>query len=159
MVDVYLGLGANLGDRAGTLGKAVAALSALGELKCSQWHETEAVGLPGAPSFLNGAARLRTGLEPERLLSQIVHIEARLGRDMTNRHGSRTIDIDMLLYGNRVINTPELTVPHPWMHERAFVLVPLAELAPDVVHPVFGRTVRELLSQVSTAGVRPWSRP
>jgi len=157
MTEVYVGLGANLGDRAAHLEEAAAALAELGPVRRSSWYETEPVGLAGAPRFLNGVVRLRTGSEPEALLERALGIETRLGRDRTRRKGSRPIDIDILLYGDLIVKTPTLVVPHPRMHERAFVLVPLAELAPDVVHPVFGLTVRTLLSRVSSAGVRLWS--
>lgn len=154
MCEVFLGLGSNLGDRAGLLNRAVAALESLGEARQSRWYETAAVGLPGAPAFLNGVVRLETDLAPDDLLRQTRDIERQLGRDALGRAGSRTIDIDILLYGDRVVSRPGLEIPHPRLHQRAFVLVPLAELAPNFVHPVLGRTVAEMLAEVGSAGVR-----
>jgi len=154
MCEVFLGLGSNLGDRAGLLGQAVAALEPLGKVTRSHWYETDAVGLPGAPGFLNGVVRLETELAPDELLRQTREIERRLGRDPLRRTGSRTIDIDILLYGRQVISRPGLEIPHPRLHQRAFVLAPLSELAPDLTHPVLGKTVAEMLSEVDSAGVR-----
>jgi 2-amino-4-hydroxy-6-hydroxymethyldihydropteridine diphosphokinase len=154
MCEVFLGLGSNLGDRAGFLDQAVAALESLGKVTRSRWYETAAVGLPGAPAFLNGVVRLETELAPDELLRKTREIERRLGRDPLRRAGSRTIDIDVLLYGRQVISRPGLEIPHPRLHQRAFVLVPLAELAPNLVHPVLGKTVAEMLTEVDSAGVK-----
>jgi 2-amino-4-hydroxy-6-hydroxymethyldihydropteridine diphosphokinase len=154
MCEVFLGLGSNLGDRAGLLDRAVAALELLGKVKRSRWYETAAVGLPGAPTFLNGVVRLETDLAPDDLLRQTREIERRLGRDPLRRAGSRTIDIDILLYGGQVISRPGLEIPHPRLPQRAFVLVPLAELAPNLVHPVLGKTVAEMLAEVGSSGVK-----
>jgi 2-amino-4-hydroxy-6-hydroxymethyldihydropteridine diphosphokinase len=153
MCEVFLGLGSNLGDRAGLLDQAVAALESLGRATRSRWYETAAVGLPGAPAFLNGVVRLETDLVPDELLRQTRGIERRLGRDPLRRAGSRTIDIDILLCGRQVISRPGLEIPHPRLHQRAFVLVPLAELAPNLVHPVLGNCVAEMLAEIGSAGV------
>jgi len=154
MCEVFLGLGSNLGDRAGLLNQAAGALESLGKVTRSGWYETAAVGIPGAPAFLNGVVRLETDLAPDELLRQTRGIERRLGRDPLRRAGSRTIDIDILLYGRQVTSRPGLEIPHPRLHQRAFVLVPLAELAPHLVHPVLGRTVAEMLAEVGSAGVK-----
>ena len=153
MCEVFLGLGSNLGDRAGFLDQAVVALESLGEVTRSRWYETAAIGLPGAPAFLNGVVRLETDLAPDELLLRTREVERGLGRDPLRRAGSRTMDIDILLYGRQVISRPGLKIPHPRLHQRAFVLVPLADLAPHLVHPVLGRTVREMLADVDRAGV------
>ena len=147
MCEVFLGLGSNLGDRAALLDQAVAALESLDRATRSRWYETAAVGLPGAPAFLNGVVRLETDLAPDELLRQSRGIERRLGRDPLRRAGSRTIDIDILLCGRQVISRPGLEIPHPR-------LVPLAELAPNLVHPVLGKTVAEMLAEVDSAGVK-----
>ena len=154
MCEVFLGLGSNLNDRAGYLDRAVAALGSLGKVARSRWYETAAVGLPGAPAFLNGVVQLESDLAPDELLRQTRDIERRLGRDPLRRAGSRTIDIDILLYGRQVISRPGLEIPHPRLHQRAFVLVPLADLSPNLVHPVLGRTVAEMLADVDRAGVK-----
>jgi 2-amino-4-hydroxy-6-hydroxymethyldihydropteridine diphosphokinase len=154
MCEVFLGLGSNLGDRDELLEQAVTALKSLGEVTQSRWYETAAVGLPGAPAFLNGVVRLETDLVPDELFRRTRDIERQLGRDPLRRAGSRTIDIDILLYGRQVISRPGLAIPHPRLHQRAFVLVPLAELAPDLVHPVLGKTVTEMLAEVGSAGVK-----
>jgi 2-amino-4-hydroxy-6-hydroxymethyldihydropteridine diphosphokinase len=154
MCEVFLGLGSNLGDRAGLLDQAVAALESLGKATHSRWYETAAVGLPGAPAFLNGVVRLETDLPPDELLTKTREIERSLGRDPLRRSGSRTMDIDILLCDRQVISRPGLTIPHPRLHQRAFVLVPLAELAPNLVHPVLGKTVSEMLAEVGSAGVK-----
>jgi 2-amino-4-hydroxy-6-hydroxymethyldihydropteridine diphosphokinase len=154
MCEVFLGLGSNLGDRAGLLDRAVTVLELLGKVTRSRWYETSAVGLPGAPAFLNGVVRLETELPPDELFRRTRDIERQLGRDPLRRAGSRTIDIDILLCDRQVISRPGLMIPHPRLHQRAFVLVPLAELAPDLVHPVLGKTVTEMLAEVGSAGVK-----
>jgi 2-amino-4-hydroxy-6-hydroxymethyldihydropteridine diphosphokinase len=116
-------------------------------LKASSFYETDPVGYTAQPKFVNAVAQVETELSPEELMQTLLAIERELGRDRaaTVPKGPRTIDLDLLLYDDRVIDTPGLTVPHPAMHERLFVLEPLVEIAPHVVHPVLMRTARELL--------------
>lgn len=150
MKTVYLSLGSNVGDRERALQEAIRLLHGAGLriLRVSQVYETEPQDTRAQPWFLNIVAEARTPLFPKQLLARIHGIERQLGRRRLARKGPRTIDIDMLLYGDFVINTPELTVPHPRMVERRFVLAPMAELAPELRHPVLRRTMSELLAAV-----------
>jgi 2-amino-4-hydroxy-6-hydroxymethyldihydropteridine diphosphokinase len=142
---VYLSLGSNVGDRAANLKAAIARLGAFGEVAgVSSFYETEPVEFAAQPWFLNCAVKLDTEKMPKQLLAGILDIEQGMGRRRLRKNGPRIIDIDILLFGSSVIDTRGLTVPHPAMHERRFVLEPLAEIAPDVRHPVSKRTIREL---------------
>jgi len=147
----WIALGANLGDRESTLRAALAGLRAHREIRVvrhSTFHETEAVGGPvGQPHYLNAAAELSTTLAPEALMKLLLEIErtARRVRDPNEQNAPRTLDLDLLFYGDLVLNTPKLQLPHPRLHERRFVLAPLSEIAPELVHPLLKKSVRELL--------------
>jgi len=142
---VYLSLGSNLGDRAANLRTALEKLEDFGTVTAvSSFYETEPVELAAQPWFLNCAAKLDTEKMPRQLIAGILSIEKGMGRQRTQKNGPRIIDIDILLFDTSVIDIPSLTVPHPGMHERRFVLDPLVEIAPDIRHPVFKRTMRQL---------------
>ncbi len=142
---VYLSLGSNLGDREANLRSAIAALDALGKVTAvSSLYETEPVEFRAQPWFLNCAVAMETELMPKQFLARVQAIEQQLGRRRVQPKGPRTIDVDILLFGNSVVDTPALVIPHPAMHERRFVLEPLAEIAPEARHPVLKRTVREM---------------
>jgi 2-amino-4-hydroxy-6-hydroxymethyldihydropteridine diphosphokinase len=142
---VYLSLGSNVGDRAANLNAAIGRLDSLGKVVAvSSFYETEPVEFTAQPWFLNCAVKLDTEKMPKQLLRGVLDIEQQLGRRRGERKGPRTIDIDILLFGNSIIDTKGLTIPHQAMNVRRFVLEPLAEIASEIRHPVFKRTVREL---------------
>lgn len=144
---VYLSLGSNVGDREGNLRAAIEQLRELGEVKVvSSFYETEPVEVTNQPWFLNCAVALETDRMPKQLLAAVLGIERTLGRNRakTQPKGPRTLDIDIILFGSSAIDMPGLHVPHPAMQERRFVLEPLAEIAPEVRHPVLKKTMREL---------------
>lgn len=150
---VYLGLGSNLGDRMGSLTMAVERLSQkLTIREISSVYETEPLGFREQPLFLNAVVSTVTELGPFDLLRFVKQIESDLGRKPGLRNAPRPIDIDILFCGDLVTHTPELTIPHPGVAERAFVLVPLVEIAPDFVHPLSRRRVVELLAEVDGLG-------
>jgi 2-amino-4-hydroxy-6-hydroxymethyldihydropteridine diphosphokinase len=149
MPDAWIALGGNLGDREASLGAALQEASRFSDIvQVSSFYETEPVGFAEQPPFLNAVARLRTELDPRSLLDHLLAVEHQLGRARTIRNGPRVIDLDLLLYGQSVIDEPGLEIPHPRLHERRFVLAPLAELAPGLIHPVLQQTIAELLAKL-----------
>jgi 2-amino-4-hydroxy-6-hydroxymethyldihydropteridine diphosphokinase len=145
LVTVYLGLGSNMGNRQDNLDRALDLLSQrLRTGKVSSLYDTEPIGNVNQPRFLNLVCQVYTRLAPRELLALAKGIELKLGRVPGKSNAPRPIDIDILFYGDLVIETPELVIPHPRLTKRAFVLVPLIEIAPDLVHPVSGQTVKEL---------------
>jgi len=162
---VFIGLGSNLGEREAMIRGALEEISRLPAtrlVKASSLYDTEPVGEVDQPNFLNAVAQIDTELTARQLLWNLLLIERRLGRVRTQRWGPRTIDLDLLLYGNLVVEEPELKVPHPEITRRSFVLVPLVELDPLLVHPVSGETLLHHLSRLNTRppvkrGSRLWN--
>ena len=155
---IYLALGTNLGDRSANLSAVRSALAPQVQVqRASPVYETEPWGVLDQPRFLNQVLEVETTLEPLDLLRFLKQLEADLGRKPGIRYGPRLIDLDIILFGHRVVSLPELNIPHPRLAERAFVLVPLMDLAPDLRHPVLGKTIRELLLAVDASGVNRYS--
>ena len=156
MKTAYLGLGSNLGNREQHIETALAKLAAPGlrVARVSSLYETEPVGFTAQRWFLNLVAEIETELFPMQLLSRIANVEQALGRVRTVKNGPRTLDIDILLYGRAVVRTAKLEIPHPRMAERRFVLAPLAELAPDLRHPVTHQSIRAMLDAAPAVVVR-----
>ena len=147
---VYISIGSNLGNREENCLRAITLLSGEGILvkRRSSLYETEPWGVTDQPRFINMSLEMETEKEPEKLLEVLKGIEKRLGRQDTSCWGPRIIDLDILLYDDRIIDRPNLQIPHPLMHERDFVLKPLSEIAPKKIHPVLKKTVEELLAEL-----------
>jgi 2-amino-4-hydroxy-6-hydroxymethyldihydropteridine diphosphokinase len=151
---VYLSLGSNIGDREARLRDAIARLQTLGRVvSVSSFYETEPVEFTDQGWFLNCAVALETTETPEQVMEAILQIEHEMGRQRLQKKGPRLIDIDILLFSDKVVDSAQLTIPHPAMHERRFVLQPLAEIAPEAWHPVLKKTVRELLDTLPAGQV------
>jgi 2-amino-4-hydroxy-6-hydroxymethyldihydropteridine diphosphokinase len=156
--DIFLAIGTNLGDRLANLRAALHSLPPDVELVAvSRVFETPPWGYADQPAFLNMAVEARTRLSPESLLSKLKQAEVQIGREPGFRWGPRLIDIDILFYDDLILDSPPLVLPHKRLHERAFVLLPLAEIAPDFVHPVLGRTIRQLLDEVDANDIVPFT--
>lgn len=154
---VYLSLGTNLGDRAANLKQAIASLPPQMTVKAkSEVYETPPWGYTEQEPFLNQVVKATTYLDPEPLLKHLKRLEVALGRKATFRYGPRLIDIDILFYDDLLLETASLVIPHPHVHERGFVLMPMMDIAPDLVHPVTGRSVREMIALCSTEGIAPY---
>lgn len=163
MARAHIGFGGNEGEVEDNLRSALKAIQGLPQtriVRVSSLYRTTPEGVLDQADFVNGVLEVDTGLEPLGLLQALLRIEASLGRTRVVRWGPRTVDLDLLLWEGCALDTPELTLPHPRMHERAFVLVPFTEIRPDAVHPGSGRAVRELLAALGpTRGVVPIGRP
>lgn len=152
---VFIALGTNLGNRMGNLRQAVRSLPpTVLPVRVSPVYETQPWGYEQQPTFLNAVLEAETSLKPGALLAYLKDIEIRLGRQPGFRNGPRAIDLDVLFYDQQIVALPGLEIPHPRLHERAFVLVPLANLAPDFIHPILQQTVLELLQVVDQSGVQ-----
>ena len=152
---VFIGLGTNLGDRYRNLSQAKTALNQIGKIVAeSAIYKTPPWGYTDQPAFLNEVVKFETNLAPEDLLKNLKLIEERLGREESFRYGPRIIDLDILFYDNIVYNSGRLTIPHKQIAHRAFVLVPLADLAPDMVHPTVGKTISEMLFDLEDDNIK-----
>jgi 2-amino-4-hydroxy-6-hydroxymethyldihydropteridine diphosphokinase len=155
-----IALGANLGDTVATLNSTIAVLAqypCITLISRSSWYQTAAIG-PPQPDYINGCVVIETDLEPQELLTLLLTIEDQFGRVRQERWGARTLDLDLLLYGDRTLSTPHLELPHPRMTTRAFVLVPLAEIAPAWIDPISGRSIEQLVQMVDCSKVQRFPR-
>src|SRR6266545_6784474 len=152
---VYLALGSNLGDRLANLKQAIAALPPQMEVKAkSSVYETPPWGYEDQPKFLNQVVKAKTYLDPEPLLKHLKRLEVALGRQASFPNGPRLIDMDILFYDELILNTPSLVIPHPRLHERGFILLPLMELNPDLIHPLSKKSVREMVAACDVGGIK-----
>lgn len=150
MVEAYIGFGSNIGDREANINRAIGILKQkIKIIKISSLNETKPMYMENQGWFLNGAAKVDTELKPKELLDLLKNTEKNLGRKETGRNRPRIIDLDILFYGDQILNEDDLHIPHPKIQERAFVLVPLAEIEPNFVHPVYKKSVCKLLSELS----------
>jgi 2-amino-4-hydroxy-6-hydroxymethyldihydropteridine diphosphokinase len=155
---VYLALGTNLGDRLANLKQAISSLTPQLDVKAkSQVYETPPWGFEDQPKFLNQAIRAKTYLDPEPLLKHLKRLEVALGRKESFLNGPRLIDIDILFYDDLVVDKPSLVIPHPRLHERGFVLLPLMDIAPDLVHPVTKKSIREMAESSDVSGIEKFA--
>jgi 2-amino-4-hydroxy-6-hydroxymethyldihydropteridine diphosphokinase len=155
---VYLALGSNLGDRLANLKQAIAALPPQMEVKArSSIYETPPWGYEDQPKFLNQVIKAKTYLDPEPLLKHLKRLEVALGRKESFPNGPRLIDMDILFYDDLVLNGPPLTIPHPRLHERGFVLLPLMDINPQLVHPINKKSVREMLAGSDVKGIEKFA--
>jgi 2-amino-4-hydroxy-6-hydroxymethyldihydropteridine diphosphokinase len=155
MKTAYIGIGSNLGDKEGHCLRAMDRLGRIPEcgiIVRSDWYLTRPVGVEGQDWYVNGVASLGSEIPAEDLLYHLLLIEKEMGRVRTQRWASRIIDLDILLFGEEVINKEDLKIPHPLMHLRRFVLVPMAQIAPDLIHPSFGMSMEELLKRLPEDG-------
>ena len=156
---VYLALGSNLGNRLSNLKEAIAALSPQMEVKAkSSVYETPPWGYEDQPKFLNQVIKAKTYLEPEPLLKHLKRLEVALGRKESFPNGPRLIDMDILFFDDRILSTPSLVIPHPRLHERGFVLLPLMEIEPDLVHPISKKSVREMVTSSNVEGIEKFAQ-
>ena len=150
MTQAFIGIGSNIGDRIANAEGALTQLKLHPQIqiiKTSRWFHTKALCLPGEtqPDFVNGVAQIETGLAPETLHRTLKEIEVQMGREpRPKKWGPRVIDLDLLFYGDQIVETPALKIPHPCAHERLFVLEPLSEIAPDFIHPIFKKAIAKL---------------
>jgi 2-amino-4-hydroxy-6-hydroxymethyldihydropteridine diphosphokinase len=152
---VYLALGSNLGDRFANLKQAIDSLTPQLEVKAkSSVYETPPWGFEDQPKFLNQVVKAKTYLDPEPLLKHLKRLEVALGRQASFPNGPRLIDMDILFYDDLILTTSSLVIPHPRLQERGFVLLPLMELSPDLVHPLFKKSVREMAAQCDVGGIK-----
>jgi 2-amino-4-hydroxy-6-hydroxymethyldihydropteridine diphosphokinase len=161
MHTAFLSLGSNVGDRLARLREACERLQVAGEVvRISSYYETEPIEFTAQPWFLNCVVELRTEITPVELMRTLLRIERAMGRERNQAKGPRNIDLDLLLYDDETVTTAELTLPHPAMHARRFVLVPLAEIAPAAMHPILRKSAQQLLADLLEGGeVRRWTPP